>query len=52
VLTNNHVVEGMDRVKVSLTDRRTFKSRWATTTKRVSANGLSRLATRSASTSP
>ena len=27
VLTNNHVVEGMDRVKVSLTDRRTFKAK-------------------------
>jgi serine protease Do len=27
VLTNNHVVENMDRVKVSLTDRRTFKAK-------------------------
>jgi serine protease Do len=27
VLTNNHVVEGMDRIEVHLTDRRTFKAR-------------------------
>jgi serine protease Do len=27
VLTNNHVVEGMDRVRVDLTDRRSFKAK-------------------------
>ena len=27
VLTNNHVVEGMDRIQVQLTDRRQFKAR-------------------------
>lgn len=34
VLTNNHVVDGADEIKVTLTDRRTFKARIVGTDKR------------------